>query len=78
MEIVVRGKVYVSTFEAAKDLGVRVERVREARREGKLDKLGLRQRHCAIPVTIDGVTYPSTLNAAISLGLPYSAVKGGK
>lgn len=66
--VAVRGTLYHSQMAAAKALGVTRQAVQHALESGTVDKLGTGKSK-AMPVEIDGITYPSINQAVRATGL---------
>lgn len=62
----VRGTIYPSMSEAARQLGVSVTTIYGALERGTLDTCGLPDKHAGY---LDGVWYPSKVAAARTLGI---------
>lgn len=74
--ITIRGKHYKTCKEAAHEIGCTVGAIHGARRDGRLDTVGLKpQSRPNAPITIRGVTYPSRNEAAKALGVSLSTIE---
>lgn len=76
-EITIRGVRYASQVEAARILRVAPSHVSKARKSDRLDTVGLKVAGLlnggrpAMPVTLDGVHYPTRIAACAGTGLHY-------
>ena len=76
-KITIRGVTYPSVREAARQLDLSHATLIQARKEGRLDTVGLNPNRCRKknqPVTLDGVTYPTAKYAAYELGITPKAL----
>ncbi|QDF14293.1 hypothetical protein vBDshSR4C_045 [Dinoroseobacter phage vB_DshS-R4C] len=75
--VTIRGTVFTSITAAARALGVDHRTVTRAARAGQpaLDRLGMRPTAAPIPVTVDGITYPSRSAASRALDVPVSSLR---
>lgn len=73
-EVTIRGVTYPTLYAAAKALGVSYASVKNMRKKGRLDMLGV-GTGVPMPVRIRGVDYPSTKAAAKALGVSVNTVQ---
>lgn len=72
MKITIRGVEYSTQREAAKKLGLHTSTIHKAKKDGRLDTVGILKQ----PIVIRGVEYESQVEAAKAIGVKASTIGG--